>query len=312
MSALTLTQIESALGIYSPTDGSFLPRINQTLSRLYNMGTYRDLTVQFSLPVVGGTIYLPKEADAVLHTIIDGFPAAVRSLWHDFKSVGTNRNDLVFGLVDSGFGPVFRDVTAAITTLSLTPATESATRTAFSNGGAEIEVVITASDGTSLYRVSTEDGTFASPVFTFAVPVLYFDTIRFKGLTDSFDLRTTIGDPDTTIATVGPGSGVTRYRRFRTPNVEDGKVVHVLCKRAFIPLVNGTDITYIGNINAIKNGLLATLAEDANDLERAAIFWNNCFQLMEQEASSTRGAAQPRLTIDPHGLEGQMGIRGMM
>ena len=312
MPALSLAQLETALGIYTPTDGSFVPRLNQALSRIHNMGTYRDLTVQYSLPVVDGMIYLPKEADAVLHTIIDGFPAAVRSLWHDLKSVGTGSNDLSWGLVDAGFGPVLLDLAVATDTLYLVPATESVTRTAFA-GGTGIDVVITASDGTSRYQVSASDaGTFVDPTFTFEEPILYIDTIRFEGLTDSFDIRTTSGDPDTTIATVGPGEGVTRYRRFRTPNVEDGKVVHVLCKRAFVPLVSAGDITYVGNLNAIKNGLLATVAEDANDVERAAVFWNTCFQLMEEEASSTRGAAQPRLTIDPHGCEGKMGIRGMM
>lgn len=311
MSALSLSQINALLEHYAPSDGSFLPRINQTLQRLHNMGTYRDLTVQYSLPVSQGTIYLPKDADSVLHTIIDGQPAAVRSLWHDLKTVGTASNDLSWGLVDAGFSPVLRDLEEDTDTLYLVPATDSVTRYDLVDAD-DVEVVITASDGTSLYRVASYDDTYAATVFTFEVPIRYVDTIRFKGLNDSFDIRTASGDPATTIATVGPGDGVTRYRRFRTPNVEDGKVVHVLCKRAFRPLVNEDDVTYAGNINAIKNGLLATIAEDGNDVERAAAFWNTCFQLMEEEASSTRGAASPRLSIDPHGTESKWGVPNMM
>lgn len=313
MPALTLGQITDALSFYAPTDGSLLPRINQVLSRIHNMGAYRDLTVQYSLPVAQGVIYLPRDADAVLHAIIDGQPSAVRSLWHDFKAVGTSANDLSWGLVDAGFSPLSRELAAATDTLYIVPSTESATRRAFSTGGNASLISVKASDGELIYPASTDDAaTYAAGVFTFGEPVLYVESIRFSGLLDRFDLRTTSADPDTTIASVGPGTGVSRYRKFRVPNVDDGKVVHVLCKRSFIPLVGDSDISYVGNIGAIKQGLHATVSEDGNDVERAQMFWGTCFQLMEEEASSTRGAAVPRLTMDPHGVEGRCGIRGMM
>lgn len=311
MSALTLAQLHDALAFYTPSDGSFLPRLNQTLSRLHNMGTYRDLTVQYSLPVANGFIYLPKDADAVLHAAIDGNPAAVRSLWHDFKAVGTASNDLSWGMVDSGFTPTFLDLAEETDTLYLVPSADSPTRSPFV-GSEDSGVSISASDGTSLYAAETYATDFDGTTIIFPEPILYVDTIRFQNLSDSYDIRVTAGDVATTIATVGPGSGVTRYRRFRVPNAQDGVAVHVLCKRAFRPLVNDEDITYIGNLNAIKNGVLATVAEDSNDVERAQMFWNTAFQLMEEEASSTRGAASPRVSIDPFGTEGKWGIPNMM
>jgi len=311
MSALSLKQITDALSFYVPSDGSFVPRVNQALSRLYNMGTYRDLTVQYSLPVVGGCIYLPPDAEAILHTVVDGQPASVRSLWHDFKSVGTATNDISWGLIDAGFSPVFLDLESATDTLYLVPSSGSPTQFPFA-GTEDAGVSISASDGTTRYRAETFDSEFDGNALVFPEAITLIDSIRFDNLQDSFDIRVTAGDVATTIATVGPGSGVTRYRRFRAPNVEDGKVVHVLCKRAFRMLVEDTDLTYVGNINALKNGLLATMAEDANDIERAQMFWQTSFQLLEEEASSTRGAAVPRINLDPHGMEGQMGIRGMM
>jgi hypothetical protein len=179
-------------------------------------------------------------------------------------------------------------------------------------GSDEAGVSISATDGVARYAADTYASEFDGTTIIFPEPVLYIDTIRFTDLSDSFDIRVTAGDAATTIATVGPGSGVTRYRRFRTPNADNGTVVHVLCKRAFRPLVNDEDITYVGNLNAIKNGFLATVAEDSNDIERAQMFWQSAFQLLEEEASSTRGAAQPRLNLDPHGTGGGSGIRGMM
>jgi hypothetical protein len=311
MSALSLAQLHDALSFYAPSDGSFLPRLNQTLSRLYNMGTYRDLTVQYSLPVSKGFVYLPPDADAVLHAIVDGRPAAVRSLWHDFKQMGSGNNDLSWGMVDSGFSPTFLDIPEATTTLYLVPSSGSPTRYPFVASDA-CGVSITASDGETRYMGDTYGTEFDGSEIIFPEPICLIDTIRFVGLLDSFDIRLTAGDGATTLATVGPESGVTRYRRFRVPNVQDGSVVHVLCKRAFRPLVNEEDVTYIGNINAIKNGFLATVAEDSNDVERAQAFWGAAFQLLEEEASSTRGAAVPRLNIDPHGTGGRSGIPSMM
>jgi hypothetical protein len=113
-------------------------------------------------------------------------------------------------------------------------------------------------------------------------------------------------DGDSAIATVGTGSGVCRYRRLRVAvnTGADTATVHVLCKRAFMPLVDDNDILYVGNINAIKHGLLGRIAEDNADLERSDYHWNKCLALLEEEASSSRGAAIPRLNIDPFGTNG--------
>jgi hypothetical protein len=312
MPALTLAQITDLLSFYTPSDGSFLPRVNQTLARLNNMGTYRDLTVQYSLPVSDGRVTLPDDADAILHTLVDGRPSTVRSLWHDFKTVGFGSSDVSWGLVDDGFSPLCRLLPAAANTLHVVASPESPTRLPFdktSGGSLEISAVGVA----GVLRRSTEDIYFDGQQIVFGEDVTDVIRISFDSLQDRYAIRTDPTDANTTIATVGPGSGVSRYRRFRVPGSKDGATtVHVLCKRAFRMLVMPDDITHIGNINAIKNGFLATVAEDANDVERADFFWNKCFQLMEEEASSTRGAAQPRLTIDPYGAEGKFGIVGMM
>lgn len=87
---MTLAQVTDTLGSYIEPGGNFMASLNQVLSRLYGIGTYRDLTVQYSLPVIDGAVTLPDDAASILHTMVDGFPVPVRSLWHDFKSVGTN------------------------------------------------------------------------------------------------------------------------------------------------------------------------------------------------------------------------------
>ena len=306
MPAYTLSQLAPMLNTYVEPDGDFKSSLNQVLSRIYNMGIYRDLTVQYSLPVVDGCVTLPEDADSVLHTMVDGFPVPVRSLWHDFKSVGignlSNNATTQWGLIDAGYTPTKQLFAAATANLYIESASGSSTTHTFSpDDGSVIEVV--GSDGDQFYT-----GVLLTTPYriNFGTPVTSIVSVRYDSLTGSFDLRTTALDSDTTIATVGPDSGVTRYRRFRINGATDGQtVVHVLCKRAFQPLYNDNQIVHVGNIGAIKQGLLGRLMEDNADIERAQYHWGQCMLLMEEEANSSRGAAIPRLNIDPYGTGSQ-------
>ena len=288
---------------YIEPDGDFKASLNQVLARIYNMGIYRDLTVQYSLPVQDGCITLPDDAYSILHTMVDGFPVPVRSLWHDFKSLGVGNLSgsptLQWGLIDGGFTPTTRLLdSAGVAVLYVVPSDSDSSDAAFSltDGGS---VTVTGSDDSQTYV-----GSVTSPnIIQFSSGITNVSSIRYEGLAQAYDIRTTEGDSSTTIATVGPDSGTTRYRRFRINGAVDGTTtVHVLCKRAFIPLRNDNDISYVSNIGAIKQGLLGRLMEDNADIERSQYHWSQCMLLMEEEANSSRGAAIPRLNIDPYGV----------
>jgi hypothetical protein len=303
MPATTVNQLVPMLSSYIEPDGEFKNSLNQVLSRIYNMGTYRDLTIQYSLPVVDNCITLPDEADAVLHTIVDNQPVPVRSLWHDFKSVGmgVGASDLTWGLVDAGFHPLKRLIETATNTLHIVPSDQSPTRTNFNPADGEL-VAITATDGDKIYASTTDSVSDNDVPLTFTANINSVISIQFDGLTDWYDIRINAADPDTTIATIGPDSGVTRYRRFRLNRSTNGQTnVHVLCKRAFQPIRNDSDIVYVSNIGALKHGLLGRLMEDNADIERSEYHWNKCMLLMEEEAATSRGAALPRLNVDPYG-----------
>ena len=291
------------LGTYIEPDGDFKASLNQVLARLYNMGTYRDLTVQYSLPVVNGCVTLPDDADAVLHTMVDGHPAPVRSMWHDYKAIGFGFGaDLTWGLIDSGFSPTLQSLPeAGITELTVVPFGPYANTRDFDSADGE-EIVVRASNLDGVFEAAADN----TLKITFATPVTNIQSIRFEGLLISYALVTDAEDLGTAYAVVGPESGVTRYRRFRLNRSTDGvTTVHVLCKRAFQPLSGDNDIVYIGNIGALKHGLLARIAEDSADIERAEYHWQRCMLLLEEEANSTRGAALPRLNIDPYGTGSQ-------
>ena len=65
--------------------------------------------------------------------------------------------------------------------------------------------------------------------------------------------------------------------------------------------INSFDVVRPSNLNAIKHGLLGTVAEDNADLERANYHWNVCKQLLEEELDAYRGSAKPTVNFDPTG-----------
>tara|TARA_R100000734_G_scaffold18630_3_gene15980 strand:+ start:1968 stop:2324 length:357 start_codon:yes stop_codon:yes gene_type:complete len=100
----------------------------------------------------------------------------------------------------------------------------------------------------------------------------------------------------------GRGNEVARYRRFRLSNPSSSdKTAFILLKRRFETLFNDDDIVYLSNVNAIKHGILATVAEDNADIQRADYHWNVCNALLDQEKSAYRGMVNPEMNLDPFG-----------
>lgn len=309
MATTTYNTISGILEDYVEPDGDLMNSLNQVLDRIYGMGIYRDLTVQHSLEVIDAGVTLPDDSDSILFTVVNSYPVPVRSLWHDFKSVGSaNATDMSWGLIDSGFWPTLKLLPdAGLTTLYVVPAKETADSTAIDTTiGEQITITAQDSDGV-VYEASVGAGL---NTIIFPSTVTQVNQIKFDALLYRYDIRTDAADADTTIATLGPDSGVTRFRRYRLNRSTDGQtVVHVLCKRAFIPVRNGDDVVYVDNVGALKHGLLGRIAEDNADLERAQFHWNECQRLLEDEANSSRGAAIPTLKVDPFGTSGQANLR---
>ena len=98
------------------------------------------------------------------------------------------------------------------------------------------------------------------------------------------------------LAVVQEANKVNAYRRYRMGNDSSNtvkKTMRLLLKRSFKPLINSYDVVRPSNLNALKHGLLGSVAEDNADLERATYHWQVCRQLLEEEHAAYRGAAKP-------------------
>lgn len=305
MAASTVGEVELVLANYVEEDTTFLAALNQVLARMHTMGTYKDLTIQYNLIVLEGCITLPDEADSILHVLVDSEPRPARDLWHDFIQPNSRAVDQTWGLVDSGFHPAKLETLGSgsgVSTLYIVPSPQDHHTTAFdTTAGYAASLVVDAIGSDQVYR-GTVGTSGSDKVISFASPIDKIFSIIYKNLPAIFDLRTTLDDSDTDVARIGPGSGTTRYRKFRVSGSTDSTTsVVILAKRRFKPLLNDSDLVFLGNINALKHGFLGRVAEDNADLERAEYHWATCRQLLEDELSSARGSAIPTMKLDLYG-----------
>jgi hypothetical protein len=307
--AKTVAQLESVLGAYIEPNGVFLEALAQVLPRVYNLGLWRDLVFETSLPAAVGYISLPTTAESVISCTINDNPRPVRSLWHDVRIVGRQADvSPYFGIVDDGLRPVARDVAdisdaeeteldgSALTAIYAVPSGEGRTDwLQLLSDDTDVTLTLDRVDG-GIQRVSLSfaDGAFsATPEYGFTE----IREIRYYNLPVDADIL--IGETSVQpVATMAAGSGVARFRRFRVSDAADDTTVHLLCKRSAPDDLTEDTVIHLSNVNALKHALLGRVAEDNADVQRAEYHWQTCEKLLDEELDAHRGAAKPMLNVD--------------
>lgn len=306
--ASTVSYLERTLQKYVRPDEDFLCILNMALPRLYALGYWKDLIIQEAQATTYGHFTIPRSAESVIAISVDDVPTQLRSLWHDMRIVGPvdNGPPPIFGAVDDGLHPTEVDLSSEndyfLTVNPISPYTTLPTE-----GRVDIEVVT--DSGAVKYLVFEMDGSASKQVLT-AETGNYITDIRSISFVDVPRQVEVWAESETEgVATLkvgeGRGTEIARYRRFRINNeTRQERVVFMLLKRRFEPLLNQDDIVYLDNINALKHSILGTIAEDNADIERANYHWGVCNLLLDQEKDAHRGMVRPTLKIDPTGGTG--------
>lgn len=295
MSAMTVKSLSDQLSGYIPPYAQFLQMMNLVLPRLYAMGYWKDLVFETEIETATGYISIPEEAESVMAATVNNEPRALRSMWHDRRIVGkASTVSAYFGLVDDGYKPIkedlLEDTTYGISIFPVSPAT------ALPEDGT-VYITYKRSNGATVNFVSTDlTGASISVAHSDIVSV---SSIRLEGVPVVIEVKASSGT-DTKVLATGRGDLIARYRRFRLHNPESNptQTVFLLMKRSFQPIMGESDIVYLGNVNALKHGILATTAEDNADIERAQYHWTVCKQMLEEELDANRGGARPELLLD--------------
>lgn len=309
MPAHTVQQLESLLRTgeftYFAQGGNFLGAMRQVYPRLVDMGLWRDMAYEISLSGQYGYVSLPGDTDAVLACTINNFPRNTRSQWHDIRLTGRQATlSGYYGIVDDGYHPVLLDMkdvqgTDEVEAVTQLDAYLHGTTTPVSMDDEYLGRIALVGK-TAAGRAATLEQSYSGDLILTADPgITSITSITYDEVPADFDLVDP-DFPDKIIATVPTGSGVLRFRRFRTSNKDANCTVHLLVKRGAPSHMTESTVLHLGNLGALKHGLMGLIAEDDADLERANFHWGMAGKLLDQELASIFGSAKPTIKIhDP-------------
>ena len=319
MPATTVATLQAALATPSASNTAtyfiepgvtFVTALNEVGPKVYAMGMWRDLLAEQTYDGSDGYISLDRDIESILDANVNDLPSRVRSQFHDraFWNARDTKLPSAFGLVDMGYYARrrdFKDIQEVDTDDDVTPVTvlyltdtngvaitESSLSTTYLN--------VIGSDADGLRYTATLGGG-ATATLTFATGVNFIDDIVAANLPSDIELRTDAADSATNVATLSAPSDVVRYRRYRVAYPLDNTYVHILAKRGWKNVALTTDVVYLGNLMVWKHALLAKVAEDNADVERAQYHWAACRGVLEDEREAQRGGAKPALRVDLSG-----------
>lgn len=308
MPALTVRAITKALSGYVRPDEDIVAKLNLVMPRLYAMGPWRDLVYEWTIETDNDYFALPEHAETALGVMVSDAPEQIQNRWRDYRNSGymTSGPSPIYGVIDDGWHTTKEDIdidatadTFGIDFDPVTPNTTLPSEGTITITGWRETTGDTDRDSKSI-EVIEMDG---SATLTSAYSDWYEITeIIFEDLHEMVDIIAVEGATDlATLASVR-GDGTTRYRRYRFSNPSSNTVgVRLLLKRAWVPVLVENDLIHLGNLSAIKHGLLGMVAEDNADLERANYHWGVCKILLEDEVDAARGPAKPTVRLDPTG-----------
>lgn len=312
MPTLTVAGVEEALSSYKSVGSSFIQQLNMVLPRLYAMGMWRDLTYETTISSTDQNFTLPEDAESILSALIDNDPAQSRAQFHDYRISGRNTDGTTlyqYGIIDDGFSPTINELeegkTYYLRVEPIAPNTEIARSSvdAITVSGLDNSSTPVAIQKNIDFETGSSAVSFASTLFTKITEIRNGDS----DLKDPVRILAVNSDDSTEtleLAVVQEANKVNAYRRYRIGNDASNtvkKTMRLLVKRQFVPLINSSDVVRPSNLNAIKHGLLGSVAEDNADLERANYHWQVCRQLLDEELDAYRGSAKPTIKFDPSG-----------
>lgn len=307
MATLTVAGVEEALSKFKSVGSSFTQELNLVLPRLYAMGMWRDLLYETTISTTDGNFTLPDDAEAIVSALVDNDPAKAQSQFHDYRITGRNRDGTTlagFGIIDDGLVPAINELEAGKNyTIYVEPIKPQQSIPRTSNNF----ITVTGLDNSSTPEVKT-----FTPAFDTSAAGISSD-FTFTSITEIRNGDSSLQHPVMVVAinaagerlelgTVQEANKVNSFRRYRIANTDNvKKTMRVLVKRKFKELINPYDVVRPSNLNAIKHGLLGSVAEENADLERANYHWTVCKKLLDEELDAYRGEAKPILKFDPSG-----------
>lgn len=299
MALITLAQARTALWQYgkigvplvSATTAqkeAFRDKLNRVSERLLGMCKPKHTMRRVNLPVYDGMITLPRHlANCVGAKVVTGCCGSgmlIYTKFHEFAQMG--------GMDCCG---------------SVQPATEVAQTFRIPATGFTLRVKSTVAGGIMSFiggRDASWDEYFGAVTVTIVNGSV--DTARIwnalpmiqKPITTvAIELYSVIDGTETLIAIYGPQETVPAYMRYLVPAACDGDLVMALCKLAYVPAIDETDIVFPCNYGALEKGLDALDRDSKADYARGATLWGEALQILDEDRKEFDGDAQPVINM---------------
>lgn len=303
---LTVADVRSLIGstIYpgNPNSELFLPTLNQVVERIINSGQWKNMYGQVDYDSTTGYITLPRRYESIVGVTRVNFPTQPFSRMQEFMTSGPGYFDDTSVdlriILDQG------DVCTqeVQTTIGFPRLTIAGTE----DVGQIVRVYGHDADGDPIFDSDGVEGialTLANPTVTGSTEM--FVTQVVKPLTvGTVTLSAVVSGTPTVLSVYEPSETNPIYRRYKvgtiTARADDKPVLRCLCKRRFVRLTQETDLVFPDNIAALKFGMKAIQLEDsgAAELQQAELFWQKCYQVLNQGLKQNRGAIRPKFAMD--------------
>ena len=315
---LTLSQARQKLFRYVGStldDGAVTDRINSALERIYNSGKWKGLMASVSFnqssalanwwaSPIPRTLTLPRRFQAVLGVTFDHYPRLTYPRWQEYIAGGSGGISAGLGMqkiVDAGDGFVtWSDPTTSFfPRFEITDLNDVGQTVHISGLDAAGNQVFDSSGNNGILVVLTQAGVTLSTQFAKVISIRKPIT---EGPVNLLAVNPTAAGQVNQIASYEPTETVPSYKRYKLASADYTNTIDCLCKRRFVPLVNGPDddaALIPDNEGAVKMTLMALQYEDKNDLERAETYFQKAIQLLNSELKEDMGAPIVTLQMNP-------------
>lgn len=276
----------------------FLSMVNVCTERLLTLGKWRGTRRRVELPIYDGHITLPRYLESCLGI--------------NFSGGGWCTNGLrtIYGM----YAP-FQIALDDGWSVGVIPVSETAQTFIVPDEGFRLKVVNPSAtdNGKTLKLIngvnSSGDPIYATETLTMnnATPptstTVYNElpTIQKEATVGGVELYSVIGSTEELIGIYAPSETIPSYKRYKINNVTSETSVQALCKLAYVPAVDDTDLIFPPVIGALLKGLQAVKYELASD-DRANSRWADALKILEDDRVELDGKNMPIIeTIGPFG-----------
>lgn len=307
--ATGLTVAEARAALYPQIDPSnpatplFLPALNAVSERIINSGQWKNMYGYVEYLQTTGFFVLPSQWESVIGITYVNNPALIEGQMQEFLTSGPGFFDeLQHNLhivIDQG------DIcTQVVQTQGGNPQFSIANP---ADAGKIVRVYgYYTSTGGKVYDANGVEGievTLAVSPVTMTQDMVISQIVKEVTL-GQVTLNVIVSGTPTLLAVYDPPETNPIYRCYKLgtiPARSDNKpVIRCKVKRRFLKMRAETDLVWPDNLGALKFALIAYQMENqgAFELQQSEVFWQKCYQVLNQGLKQNRGGIRPLLAFD--------------